>query len=157
MSRQADFDLSAAHRHFAVECFNQAWELMDKAQRTPDEDEQMIRLSLASHWHWTQRAACTEENISVAYWQTSRIYAMLGQAENARRYARLCLEASRDDSLPPFCLGYAYEALARAESLAGDQTQTSEYLREAQRVTETITDPDTKQMLLADLETIKSI
>jgi hypothetical protein len=69
----------------------------------------------------------------------------------------LCLEASRDDSLPPFCLGYAYEALARAESVAGDQTQTSEYLREAQRVTETITDPDTKQMLLADLETIKSI
>jgi hypothetical protein len=149
MSRQADFDLAAAHRFFAVECFNRAWELMDKAERTPEEDEQMIRLSLASHWHWTQRADCTQENVSVAHWQTSRIYTMLGQTENARRYARLCLEASRDDSLPPFCLGYAYEALARAESLAGDQTQMREYLREAQRVTET------KQMLFADLGTIK--
>jgi hypothetical protein len=155
MSEQAGFDLAVAHRYFAVECFNRAWDLMDQAERTPDEDEQMIRLSLASHWHWTQRADCTQENVSVAHWQTSRIYAMLGQAENARRYARLCLEASRGDNLPPFCLGYAYEALARAESAAGNQTTTREYLREAQRVTETITDLDTKQLLLADLETIK--
>jgi len=149
------FDVDVAHRHFAVECFNRAWDLMDKAERTPAEDEQMIRLCLASHWHWAQRADCTQENVSVAHWQTSRIYAMLGQAENARRYAQLCLEASRGDNLPPFCLGYAYEALARAESTAGNQTQMREYLREAQRVTETITDLDTKHLLLADLETIK--
>jgi hypothetical protein len=55
----------------------------------------MIRLSLASHWHWTQREDCAVTNISVAYWRTSRIYAVLGQAENARRYAEMCLEPVR--------------------------------------------------------------
>jgi hypothetical protein len=155
MSARTDFDLAAAHRHFAVECFNQAWDLINRMERTPEEDEQMIRLSLASHWHWTQRADCTQENHAIAFWQTARVYTVLGQAENARRYARLCFEASRGDDVPLWCLGYAYEALARAELVAGDQTQMTENLREALRITEMIDDPDDRQMLLADLETIK--
>ena len=155
MSKQPDFDLSLAHRYFAAECFNRAWDLINKAERTPEEDEQMIRLSLASHWHWTQRADCTQENLSIAYWQTSRVYALLGQTDNARRYARLCLEASRGEDVPLWCLGYAYEALARSELVAGNLTSMSEYLREALSIAEAITDPETRQMLLADLETIK--
>ena len=78
MSEKATFDIDAAHRYFAAECFNQAWDLINKSERTPEEDEQMIRLSLASHWHWTQRADCTQENVSIAYWQTSRVYTVLG-------------------------------------------------------------------------------
>ena len=53
MTAKAEFDLSAAHRYFAAECYNQAWGLLDKADRTPGEDEAMLRLSMASHWHWT--------------------------------------------------------------------------------------------------------
>jgi hypothetical protein len=155
MSQPAPFDIEAAHRYFAAECFNRAWDLINKTERTPEEDEQMIRLSLASHWHWTQRADCTQENMSIAYWQTSRVYAVLSHAQNARRYAQLCLDASSDDDVPLWCLGYAYEALARAEFVAGNQTLMNEYLREAQSVAETLTDHETQQMLLADLETIK--
>ena len=92
MSEQPDFDHPAAHRYFAAECYNRAWDLINKPDRTPEENEQMLRLSLASHWHWTQRSDYAAENVSIAYWQTSRIYTLLGQADNARRYARLCLE-----------------------------------------------------------------
>jgi hypothetical protein len=155
MSEQPDFDLAAAHRYFSAGCFNLAWDLINKSERTPQENEQMLRLSLASHWHWTQRADCTEENVSIAYWQTSRVYAVLGQAENARRYAEWCLEVSSGGDVPLWCLGYAYEALARTELAAGNLTSMSEYLREALGVAEAITDPETRQMLLADLETIK--
>jgi hypothetical protein len=155
MSEKATFDIEAAHRYFSAGCFNLAWDLINKSERTPEENEQMLRLSLASHWHWTQRADCTQENVSIAYWQTSRVYAVLGQAENARRYARLCLEVSSGGDVPLWCLGYAYEALARTELVAGDLTSISEYLQEALSVAEAITDPETRQMLLADLETIK--
>jgi hypothetical protein len=149
------FETTTAHRYFAVECFNQAWDLISKTERTPGEDEQMIRLSLASHWHWTQRADCTQENHAIAFWQTARVYTVLGQVENARRYAQLCLEASRGDDVPLWCLGYAYEALARAELIAGNRNKMTEYLREALRIADAIDDPDDRQMLLADLETIK--
>jgi hypothetical protein len=67
----------------------------------------------------------------------------------------LCLDASQGEDIPPFYLGYAYEALARAESVAGNRERMEEYLREARRVADTIPKPDAKKMLLDDLDTIK--
>ncbi len=154
MPKKQDFDINAAHRHFSAHCFNEAWSLIDKPKRTPEEDEEMIRLSLASLWHWTQRKDCTKENQSIGHWQTSRIYAMLGQAENARRYGELSMSFSKGDDVPPFCLAYAHEALARAESIAGNRTKMAGHLRAARQVAETIKDEGTKKQLLADLKTI---
>jgi hypothetical protein len=155
MPEKPDFDKSAAHRYFSAECFNKAWDLMEKPSRTSEEDEQMIRLALASHWHWTQRSDCTRTNVSVSYWQTSRVYAILGQAENARRYGQLCLEASQGEDIPPFYLGYAYEALARAEAVAGNREKMEKFLGQARRMAERIPDPDANKQLLDDLATIK--
>jgi len=99
MSDKLGFDEQAAHRYFSVTCFNWAWDLMDKAERTPEEEEQIIRLSLASHWHWTQRKDLAKTNESVAYWQTSRIYALLGQVGNAWRYGKISLVAASADAV----------------------------------------------------------
>ena len=150
-----NFDLDGAHKHFSVACFNEAWELLDKPDRSAEEDEQMVRLSLASHWHWTQRKDCAPQNISVSYWQTSRIYAVLEQGENARRYAQKCLEVSQEDEVPPFYLGYAYEAMARAERVIGNREEMEKYLAEAQQVVALIVDPEEKKWLLDDLASIK--
>ena len=73
MAEAPEIDLIAAHNLFSAVCYNKAWELIEKTDRTPEEDEQLIRLSMASHWHWTQRKDCSPTNTSVAYWQTSRI------------------------------------------------------------------------------------
>ncbi len=155
MTEKPKFDLDAAHKHFSVACFNQAWALLDKPDRTAEDDEQMVRLSLASHWHWTQREDCEPTNISVSYWQTSRIYAVLEQAENARRYAQKCLDVSQGEDISSFYLGYAYEAMARAEQVAGNREEMGKYLEEARRVAETIADPEEKKWLVDDLESIK--
>jgi len=149
-----EFDLRAAHRYFSAECFNRAWDLMDKPERTAQEDEEMIRLSLASHWHWSQRPDCTSQHHAVGYWQTARIHAMLGQADNARRYGLLSLAASQQEGVPPFYLGYAYEALARAEQVAGDRGQMALYLAEALRVAGQVPDPGAQKQLMDDLNTI---
>lgn len=154
MSDKPTFDTVAAHRYFSALCFNQAWDLLDKAGRTLEEDEQMIRLGLASTWHWTQRGDCTATNMSAGYWQTSRIYATVGQADNARRYAQLCLEVSQTEGVAPFYLGYAYEALARAESVAGNRAKALEYLQQARDVADTVPDPESRSWLVADLDSI---
>jgi hypothetical protein len=155
MTNKPDFDLEAAHKHFSVACFNKAWELLDKPDRSAEEDEQMLRLSLTSHWHWTQRIDCAPTNISVALWQTSRIYAVLGQAKNAKRYAEMCLAVSQGDDIPPFYLGYAYEAMARAELVASNRKQMQLYLAKAQRAADKVSDPEEKKWLLEDLATVK--
>ena len=154
MAKKPDFDLIAVHKFFSTHCFNKAWDLIDQPSRTPEEDEELIRLSLTSAWHWKQRDDCTQKNLSIGYWQTSRIYTVLGQAYNARRYASLCLDASQGEDVAQFYLGYAYEALARAESLVGNTAQMEQYLNQARNIAAAMSDSDEKQMLLDGLAAI---
>jgi hypothetical protein len=154
MAKKPDFDLTAAHKFFSTHCFNKAWDLIDQPSRTPEQDEEMIRLSLASAWHWKKRDDCTQVNLSVSFWQTSRIYSILRQVDNARRYALLCLDASQGEDIAQFYLGCAYEALARAESLVGNKTQVEQYLKKACNIAAAMSDSEEKQMLLDDLAAI---
>jgi hypothetical protein len=150
-----DFDLAAAHRHFAAQCFNLAWELIDKPQRTPDEDEQMIRLNQASLWHWSQRADCQPKNLSIGYWQAARIHSILGRAEDAVRYAELCLENSPEED--PFLMGYAYEALARSTLLIDDRNSSAQHLAMARKHAALVTDADDRQLLERDLQSLAEL
>ena len=154
MADQPEFDVVAAHRHFSTQCYNDAFDLSDKRDRDSDDDARMLHLSMASLWHWSQRADCTPTNLSIGYWQVARIYALLGQVDNARRYGLSCAEVSRTEGVEPFYLGFAYEALARAEAVAGDSAKRDGYLREAYAITERITNEEYKQMLVNDLRTI---
>src|ERR1022692_3643135 len=87
-----------AHRIFSAQCFNRARDLIRKPHRTDPENEQMLLLSQASLWHWTQRPDCTSRNLSIAHWQLSRIYALLDQPENALGSAGMCLRYSEATS-----------------------------------------------------------
>ncbi len=148
------FDLYQAHRYFSAECFNRAWDLIDKPSRTPAEDETMLQFGLTSLWHWSQRTDHTDIHLSVGHWQVARIYTLLGNVDEARRHAHTSLELSLAAGDFPFYQGYAYEALARAEMLAGEKIKAAEYLQNARELSHKIPDIDDKQQLLADLDSI---
>ncbi|HEY3290016.1 MAG TPA: hypothetical protein VGK87_07820 [Anaerolineae bacterium] len=152
--REPDFDVTAAHRYFSAFCFNSAWDLIDKKDRTLEEDEQMLRLSLASMWHWTQRPDCTNQNLSIGYWQTARIYALLRQPDNARRYANLCLAASQNSDVGPFYRAFACEALARAEAAAGNRELAAQHVEKGRAYAAEVTLAGDKKLVLADLDTV---
>ncbi len=155
MVKKPDFDLQSAHKYFSAECFNRAWDYIDKPVRTTSEKDMMLQLSLASLWHWTQREDCTPTNLSVGYWQVSRVFALLNRANQARHYGQLCLEASQDEGVPPFYRGYAYESLARAELVAGNLDEMGKLLTLAHQVAASLPDPEGKKQLLNDLATIR--
>ena len=148
-------NVKAAHKYFSADCFNKTWDYIDLPERTADQEEEMLRLTLASHWHWTQRKDYEPTNASIANWQVSRVFALLGQADNARRFALRCLEAIENTDVPPFYTGYAYEALARAEAAAGDEVSMREYIDKARGAAGSVDDEKSKQMLLSDLDTIQ--
>lgn len=152
MTQPNNLDRDLAHRHFSADCFNNAWGLIDKPDRTPDDDQQMLLVAFASIWHWTQRPDCTDKHLSIGYWQVSRIYSLLNDADNARRYAQLCLAKTPTDD--PFCLAYAHEALARAEALAGNAEAARDQLAEAERYAASIKSEEDRQLLINDLKTI---
>jgi Flp pilus assembly protein TadD len=147
-----DFDLPAAHCYFAAHCFNLTWELMDKPERTLEENERMLWLTHASLWHWTQRTDCSPSNLSIGYWQVSRVYTLLNRAEDALRYANQCVEITPGDD--PFLMAYAHEAIARAAILAGDHSTAETHLTEAHTLMPLIDDADDRQALERDLRTM---
>jgi hypothetical protein len=79
---------------------------------------------------------------------------VVGLPDEARRYGELCLAASRGPEILPFYLGYAYEALARAEFVAGNRDKAGEHLAESRRVAEGLPNPDAKKQILADLDAL---
>ncbi len=152
MVKKADFDVKAAHKYFSAECFNRAWDDIDKPQRTSSEGDRMLALTFASLWHWTQREDCSPTNLSVGYWQVSRVLALLGQADLARHFGQLSLKTSEQEGVLPFYRGYALEALARAEHVAGNPGGMENYLLQALQVANALPDRQAKAQLLKDLE-----
>jgi len=144
--------LEEAHRHFSASCFNHTWDLLDKPERTAAENEEMIQACLTSMWHWGQRPDCTDRERSVGAWQASRVYAVVGQGENALHYAQLSLDYARE--LPPFFQAYAFEALARAEAVLGNTKAARQHLDEAAALTSKVRDAEDRGLLEADLKTI---
>ncbi len=145
----SDLDLAEAHRYFARHCFNAAWDLIEKKDRTAAEDRLMVALSQASIYHWLNRPDVTDKNLSIGYWQASRIQSLVGSSEEARRCAETCFEFSRD--LEPFYQAYAYEALARASQGIGDDRAVADYLKKAWDLTQAVKDEKARKALEADL------
>jgi len=144
-------DTAAAHRYFSAHCFNETWSLLDQTERTEADQREMLGRTLASLWHWRQRADVTPQNLSVGCWQAARVCAVVGLGDLARRYAQESLETAGDD---PFYRGYALEALARAEATAGHGDASRQHIAAAHALAPSITDADSRIALLADLATI---
>ncbi|MEW6402592.1 MAG: hypothetical protein AB1649_12385, partial [Chloroflexota bacterium] len=147
------FELQSAHKYFSAHCFNTTWDLIDQPTRMPEDEMEMLHRSMASLWHWSQREDAKPQNLSVGYWQVSRVYALLGQVDNALKYGAASLKFA--EGLEPFYAGFAYEALARAEMVAGNREKMNEYLQKARDLAKQVEDEDDKQVLMGDLENIK--
>lgn len=154
MAVKESIDERAAHKYFSKQCFNAAWGLIEKENRTERDNCAMLHLTHASMYHWSQRADCTDQNLSVGYWQLSRVYALTGDGNSAIRYGEMCLVHSRMHGVAPIFLGYAYEALARAYAMADDYEKRTLYINNARELAQSLSDEDRGQ-LLSDLETIR--
>lgn len=154
MSKPPEFDVAAAHKYFAANCFNEAWALMEKAVRSEEENRRMVLLNQASIYHWVERKDGTAKSLSVGYWQASRIQTLIGNAEEAIRFGNICLSYSGE--LEPFYLGYAHEALARAYQLSGDSLRATEHLAKSKDLASRVSAQEERELLEADLRQLTS-
>lgn len=145
-----------AHRYFSTTCFNQTWEILKKESRSPEEEDLLVQLSQTSYYHWRQRSDCKPANISVALWLISHVYSVLNQSRNARIYGQRCLAYSLETNLNPFYIGYAYEALTRAELSAMNREQAQDFLRLAEEKLKEIKDKEEISLLKADLHSLRN-
>jgi DNA-binding transcriptional MerR regulator len=139
-------------RRLAVALFNATWTLMEKEDRTREEDDAMLHMAHASRHHWGQVGKV--ENLGRGEWQCSRVYAVLGRAEPCLHHAQRCLDICQKNGIGDWDLAFAYEALARAHAVAGDMEQARAYTQQALAAAEDIAEDDERELVLSDLETI---
>jgi hypothetical protein len=139
-------------RELGIELFNKTWALLESPDRDPDE---LIHCAHASAYHWLVGGG-TVANRARSEWQCSRVYSVLGRAEPALHHAQRCLELceSAPDEIEEFDLPFAFEALARANAVAGNDAEAQEWLARARAAGEKIVDEDDRVLLESDLATI---
>jgi DNA-binding transcriptional MerR regulator len=143
-----------AHRQLGVDLFNKTWTLMDKEGRTREEDDEMIHCAHASAYHWVH--AGTPANRARSEWQCSRMYTVLGRAEPALHHAQRCLEIceASPEALEDWDLPFAYEALARAHSVAGNAADARGFVELGRAGAAAVADDDDRRLVESDLATI---
>jgi len=151
MSEEERYTLQEAHAHFARSVNGEVWALLEKAERTPDEDERMVHAAHASLYHWLFAGGIV--NQQRGEWLIAHVYAELGVAEAALRHAGRChrLTEQYAAQMEDFDWAYAYEALARAHAVAGDVVAATQYLQQARDAGEAIADAESKSLFSADL------
>ncbi len=140
------------HKKLAVDLFNHTWTLLDKAERTLDEDEEMLMSAWASRFHWSKVG--TALNAARGEWQISRVYSVLGWAEPALHHAKRTLELCEQHGYGDFDLAFAYEALARAHAVAGDRAERDRYYQKGMEAAEGIKEKEDKDLFLSDLNSV---
>jgi DNA-binding transcriptional MerR regulator len=139
-------------RRIGAALFNATWTLLEKENRTREDDDLMVHTAHASAYHW--RPVGTAVNIARSEWQCSRVYAVLRRAEPCLHHAQRVLDICEENGLGDFDLAFAYEALARGHAVGGDSDQARAYTERALVAAEDIKEDDDRELLLTDLETI---
>jgi hypothetical protein len=145
-------DQLAMHRKLAADLFNGTWTLIDKPDRTPDEEALMVHQAHASAYHWLQVG--TAENFARSHWLCSRVYCVVGRGEPALYHARLVRDICERNGIGDWDLAFAYEALSRAHAVAGNHAESMHWLEQARDASAAIAEDSDRQLLLSDLATI---
>lgn len=146
--------MESAHRQFSVQCFNDCWTLIDAAERTAEDVQEMVLLASASLWHWKQRPDCTPTNLSIGLWQVARVLALAGSPDLAAAFGEHCLRVGQQAGLTPFYTGYAREALCRAAVVQGRWAAAAAHLAQAQAELARVQEADERELLARDLDSL---
>ena len=90
MSEEKTFTKAAAHLHFAKQFTGKIWELLEKPERTLEEDELLVDYTHASLTHW--RVAGTEVHLQRGAWMLAHVYTVLSNTVLAMQHAQHCFE-----------------------------------------------------------------
>jgi len=136
------------HRAQGIECNNSTWDMIE-ADRTPANDEEMLRRAYASAYHWQRAARRAPANEARALWLLAKVQLLAGRSELSLHYADRCMTVCLEHGLVDFDLAYAHEARARALQALGRTDDAAVEWGLAKAVP--VADPEDQAILDADL------
>jgi hypothetical protein len=148
----------ATHRRLGRDLFNFTWTLIEKADRTPADVDEMIHAAHASRYHWSKAEGATTANLARGEWQCARVYAVLGRGEPAVWHARRCLElvdlAAKAGEAEDWDHAAAAEGMSRAFAAAGDRANAEAWRDRAKAALDHIENPHDREPIEQDIATL---
>ena len=152
MAEEKKYTEQEWHKRAAITLFNLVWSLLDKKDRTKQEDDKMVHAVHASRFHWGEIGTSVE--FERGEWQISRVYSVLKRSQSALYHAETCLGICKENNIGDFDIAFAYEAMARAHAVAGDKSDCEKYIKLAKEAGEQIEKKEDKDLFFGDLKTV---
>ncbi len=152
MDETKTYTLDEAHKHFAQSANGRVWELLQKHDRSPSENDEMLHAAHASAYHWEFVGSAV--HLQRGEWLISHVHVVLGHANEALRHAERCFELTQANKelMQDFDIAYAFEGLARAHAMLGDQKMADEFLYLAEQAGNGIADEEDKSIFMNDFD-----
>jgi hypothetical protein len=146
-------DQASAQRWFAVEFNNEAWNLVEAPQRSPEQIERLLHLAHAACLHWS--AIGDSLNRQRALDLLAHAYAAAGRGEQAVDYAEQAWQLSErhGDKQPPFDSAEACATMAIAFAAAGRSADAEAWKNTAREASSKF-DPGDRSVIERLLNTI---
>jgi hypothetical protein len=148
-------EMSEWNHLFGIALFNQAWELIDKPDRSADDDIEMLLRAMTSRWHWQQVGG--PEQIATGDWQVAHVASLLGFGEVAKAFAERNLAATIELGADGWRLASAHEGMARACAAIGDRDGRDRHLAVAREALERETDADERKVIEDQIASIPEL
>jgi hypothetical protein len=144
--------MSSQERQLGVDLYNDTWRLLESRE----DDDELVHQAHASAYHWLKAPECESRNRARSEWLCSRVYSVLGRAEPALHHAKRSFEICEQhpDNVEDWDLAFAYEALARANRVAGNEEEARRYEERGRELADAISDPEDREIVLKDLATL---
>lgn len=140
------------HRKIAVETYNHCWDLLDRDDRSPDEDFELLTSAFASRYHWS--LAGGPEQWAVSDWMVSRAAADIGEGSLSLAFALRANDAMQEFDAPDWLVASAAEGLARAYAALGSEQDRDEWCNNAESLVEAIADEEDRELIASQLATV---
>ena len=150
MEETKTLTLEEAHKHFAQSINGRVWELLQKTSRSQDENDEMLHAAHACTWHW--KFVGNAVNQQRGEWLISHVHIVLGNAKEGLRHAERCFEITQasKDLMQDFDIAYAFEGIARAQAMLGDEKIAKEFFDLAQTAGAAIADEEDRSIFMGD-------
>ncbi len=146
------YTLDEAHEYFAKSFHRRVWELLQKRDRSPSENDEILHAAYACAYHW--KFIGTAVHQQRGEWLISHVHVVLGHATEALRHAERCFELTQANKglMRDFDIAYAFEGLARVHAMLGDQKMAEEFLYLAEQAGNGIADEEDKSIFMGDFD-----
>jgi hypothetical protein len=126
--------------------------LLERDDRSPDDDFELLTLAFASRYHWSIVGG--PEQWAVSDWLVSRAAASIGEGSLSLAFAVRANDAVQSFDAPDWLHASTAEGMSRAYAAIGSDQERDEWLNNAERLVEVIADEEDRELIASQLASV---